>query len=165
MLFQLTVAECAPQIQINTAMLAHLEFIPLPITCIHFPLVSSCFSYRFLLSSRQSTFWNAWNFSRTATPMQSAALILVVNQSVPQKRSDSPTRPARGNVEQVPRAPSRTTLYGHFPHGCFPGWLFLASSLSVPQIPRMYSSQVSSPSISQPISSLIMIFPHPTSYH
>ena len=91
-------AHSSPQIQISTTMFARFGFVhpplsPLLMTCIQFPLVSSYFSYHFLLSPRQPTSHNAWRISGT-TPAQSAALTPEVAQRVLQRRLDSPTRPA-----------------------------------------------------------------------
>jgi hypothetical protein len=116
----------------------------LPTTCIQFPVVPSSFSYAFLLSSRRQTSRSAWRILGT-TQMQLVALTFKATQLAPQMRSDSPTRPAQHDVEQVPRLSTGGSLHSCFPHGFFPGWLSLASSPLVLEIMRTTSSQVSLP--------------------
>jgi hypothetical protein len=116
----------------------------LPTTCIQFPLVSSSFSYAFSPLSVRSTSRSAWKGSGTI-PMRLAALTLKVTQLAPQRRLDSPTRPAQHDVEQVPRLSTGGHLRSCFPRGFFPGWLSSASFPLVLETMRTTSSQVSLP--------------------
>ena len=118
---------------------------PSPIICVRLPLASSSFSYS-LLSSQLPTSRSACRISRT-TRMQPAESTPKVNQRALQKRSDSPTRPARPDAEQVPRSSTGERSHSCFLRGFSPGWPSSASSPSALETTWTTSSQVSFPSI------------------
>jgi len=84
--------------------------------------------------------------------MQLAALTTEVAQPALRRRQDSPTRPARPDVEETPRLSSGGSSRTR---GSLPGWPSSASSRLVLETTSMTSSRVSFPLPLPPVQSLI----------
>ena len=124
---------------------------PLPDTCIRSQLVFSSSSSSFLPSSRRQTSHSVWRISgMTLTPL--VASIPEATQQALHKRSDSPTRHARPDVEETLRVSIGGSSHTR---GFLHGWLSSASSPTVPVTIWMTFYQVgfsphSTPAITHP---------------